>query len=118
MFKKGGEKNEAELFPLTIKKGHASVKIYRMKQRSGWNYAVTWTTPSGRQKRNFTDLELARSEAGTVVHNLARGDQEALRLTGRERQLYVAANEAIAHTGLTLDVVAREFAAAYKVLGR
>ncbi len=118
MFKKGGEKSGAESFPLTIKKGHASVKIYRMKQRGGWNYAVTWVALSGRQKRSFTDLELAKREAGTVAHNLAGGDLEALKLTGRERQLYVAANDAIAHTGLTLDVVAREFAAAYKVLGR
>ena len=43
---------------------------------------------------------------------------EALKLSGRERQLYVAVNEAIAHTGLTLDVVAREFARAFDVLGR
>lgn len=115
---KVAEKRDATSFPLTIRKGHASVKIYRMKQRGGWNYAVAWVTPSGRQKRNFADLELAKREAGTVAHNLAGGDLEALKLTGRERQLYVAANEAIAHTGLTLDVVAREFAAAYKVLGR
>jgi integrase len=108
----------AVTFPLTIKRGHAVVKVYRMKQRNGCNYAVTFVTPTGRVKRNFTDLEIARREANTIAANLAGGDLEALKLTGRERQLYVAANEAIAHTGLTLDVVAREFAAAFDVLGR
>ena len=112
------KKDIEEEFPLIIKKGSASVKVYRMKQRDGWNYAVAYVTPSGRIKRNFSDLDVAKREAGTIVHNLAGGDLEALKLTGRERQLYVAANEAIAHTGLSLDVVAREFAAAYKVLGR
>ncbi len=106
------------VFPLTIKKGHATVKIYRMKQRSGWNYAVAYASPTGRVKRNFSDLELANREANTVAHSLAGGDLEALKLTGRERQLYVAANEAIAHTGLSLDVAAREFAAAFDILGR
>jgi integrase len=105
-------------FPLTIKKGHAVVKVYRMKQRSGYNYAVTYVTPTGRVKRNFADLELARREANTIAANLAGGDLEALKLTGRERQLYVAASEAIAHTGMTLDVVAREFATAYDLLGQ
>ena len=112
------QKEPKASFPVTIKKGHATVKIYRMKQREGWNYAVAYISPSGRIKRNFADLDLARREAATIAHNLAGGDLEALKLTGRERQLYVAANEAIAHTGLPLDVVAREFAAAYKVLGR
>lgn len=112
------QKPSPSTFPLTVKKGHAVVKIYRMKLRDGFNYAVTYVTPTGRVKRNFADLELARREAATIAHTLAGGDLEALKLTGRERQLYVAANEAIAHTGLTLDVVAREFATAFNILGR
>ena len=112
------QKPAVPAFPLTIKKGHAVVKIYRMKQRTGWNYAVSFVTPTGRVKRNFTDLDLARREANTIAANLAGGDLEALKLSGRERQLYVAANEAIAFTGLSLDVAAREFAAAFRVLGR
>ena len=50
--------------------------------------------------------------------NLAGGDLEALKLTGRERQLYVAASDAIQRTGLSLDVVAREFVTAFDILGR
>ena len=118
MQKRKAKAPEVEEFPLTVQKGHAVVKIYRMKQRSGHNFAVTYVTPTGRVKRNFTDLELAKREANTIAANLAGGDLEALKLTGRERQLYVAANEAIARTGLTLDVVAREFATAFDILGQ
>ena len=118
MQKRKAKAPEAEEFPLKVLKGHAVVKIYRMKQRGGYNYAVTYVTPTGRVKRNFADLELAKREANTIAANLAGGDLEALKLTGRERQLYVAASEAIAHTGMTLDVVAREFAAAFDILGQ
>jgi integrase len=48
---------------------------------------------------------------------LAGGDLEALKLTGRERQIYVAADQALARTGLSLDVAAREFANAVDILG-
>ncbi len=118
MQKSKAKSSNAPGFPLTVRKGHAAVKIYRMRQRSGWNFAVTYVTPTGRVKRNFADLDLAKREANTIAANLADGDLEALKLTGRERQLYVAANEAIAHTGMTLDVVAREFATAFDILGQ
>ena len=105
-------------FPQIVKKGHASVKIYRVENRGREMFTVAYQTPAGRQRRMFTDLEVARREANTIVANLAGGDLEALKLSGRERQLYVAANEAIAHTGISLDVVAREFATAFDILGR
>ena len=63
-------------------------------------------------------MELARREADTIAANLAGGDLEAFKLTGLERQLYVAASEVIARTGITLDVVARGFGAAFYILGR
>ena len=118
MQKNKAKASDAPDFPLAVRKGHAVVKIYRMKQRAGYNYAVAYVTPTGRVKRNFADLELAKREANTIAANLAGGDLEALKLTGRERQLYVAASEAIAHTGMTLDVVAREFATAFDILGQ
>ena len=112
------QKEPRTAFPLTVKKGHASVKIYRVENRGREMFTVSYRSPSGRQRRMFADLDTARREANSIAVNLAGGDLEALKLTGRERQLYVAASEAIAHTGITLDVVAREFAAAFDILGR
>ena len=101
-----------EKFPITIKKRHAVVKIYRVKNRSGVNYCVSYIGPTGRQRRNFADLDLARREANNVAQHLAVGDMEALKLTGREKQIYVEAERAIAETGLPLHSVAHEFARA------
>ena len=106
-----------EKFPITIKKRHAVVKIYRVKNRSGVNYCVSYISPTGRQRRNFADLDLARREANNVAQHLAVGDMEALKLTGREKQIYVEAERAIAETGLPLHSVAHEFARAYNILG-
>ena len=85
--------------------------------RDAVNYCVSYVGPTGRQRRNFADLDLARREANSLAKHLAAGDIEVLKLTGRERQIFVAAEQAIAPTGLPLDSVAREFARAFEILG-
>ena len=62
-------------------------------------------------------LDLAKREADNVAQHLADGDMEALKLTGREKQIYVEAERAIAGTGLPLHSVAHEFARAFDILG-
>jgi integrase len=104
-------------FPLVITKGHAVVKIYRVKDRDGFNYTVAYNKRSGRVKKTFADLDLAKREADRVAHSLAVGDLEALKLTGAERQIYVEAERTIRATGLPLHSVAHEFARAFKILG-
>ena len=104
-------------FPITVKKGHASVKIYEVKNRETSNYTVAYISPTGRQRRTFANLDLAKNEASTIAQNLADGDIEALKLTGREKQIYVEAERAIAGTGLPLHSVAHEFARAFAILG-
>ena len=104
-------------FPITVKKGHASVKIYEVKNREALNYTVSYISATGRQRKNFASLDLAKREANTVAQHLADGDIEALKLTGREKQIYVEAERAIAGTGLPLHSVAHEFARAFDILG-
>ena len=104
-------------FPITVKKGHASVKIYRVKNREVVIYCVAYVGPTGRIRRNFADLDIAKREANNVAQHLADGDMEALKLTGREKQIYVEAERAIAGTGLPLHSVAHEFARAFAILG-
>ena len=53
----------------------------------------------------------------TSRNTLHDGDMEALKLTGREKQIYVEAERAIAGTGLPLHSVAHEFARAFDILG-
>jgi integrase len=104
-------------FPITVEKGHATVRIYRVKNRRTTNYTVAYISPTGRQRRTFANLDLAKREANNVAQRLADGDIEALKLTGREKQIYVEAERAIAATGLPLHSVAAEFARAFDILG-
>jgi integrase len=111
------ESTRAEKFPITVKKGHALVKIYQVKNRDALAYCVSYVSSNGRQRRNFVDLDLAKREANNIAQHLAAGDMEALKLTGREKQIYVEAERAIAGTGLPLHSIAHEFARAYEILG-
>jgi integrase len=104
-------------FPITVKRRHATVKIYQVKNRDRANYCVSYISATGRQRRNFADLDLAKREAANTAQTLADGDIEALKLTGREKQIYVEAERAIAGTGLPLHSVAHEFARAFDILG-
>ena len=110
-------KKRMEKFPIVVKKGHASVKIYRMENRGSFIYCVSYVAPNGRQRRNFADFETAKREANSLVQHLAAGDIEATKLGGREKQIYVEAARAIAPTGLPLLSVAHEFARAFEILG-
>jgi integrase len=111
------QQHTRDRFPITVKKGHATVKVYEVKNRKTTNYTVTYISPTGRQRRTFADLDLAKREAGIIAQNLADGDMEALKLTGQEKQIYVEAERAIAGTGLPLHSVAHEFARAFDILG-
>lgn len=110
-------KRACHQFPLLIQKGHATVKIYRVKDRDRFAYTVAYNKASGRVKKTFCDFELAKREANKVAYSLATGDVEALKLTGQERQIYVEAERAITGTGLPLHSVAHEFARAFDILG-
>jgi integrase len=110
-------KEHADRFPITVRKSHASVMIYRVKNRNSVSFCVSYVGPTGRRRRNFVNLDLAKREASNIAQHLADGDMEALKLTGQERQIYVEAERAIAGTDLPLHSVAHEFARAFDILG-
>src|SRR5262249_15170084 len=110
-------KHAQDQFPITLKKGHATVKIYKIKNRDLINYTVSYVDGRGRKRRNFANLDEARTEAANIAENLNKGDLEALKLTGADKQVYTQAIDTIAPTGVPLLSVAHEFAHAFKILG-
>ena len=104
-------------FPITVKKGHATVKVYKVKNRLLANYTVSYVDGDGRKRKTFADLEKAKEEASNVADNLNKGDLEALKLTGGDKQIYTRACDAIRDTGIPLLSAAHEFARAFDVLG-
>lgn len=108
---------KADTFPLIIKKQHAHVKIYKGQNRGKDLFTLSYISPSGRIRKNFFDLAEAKREADTQLGKMAKGDLEALKLTGLDAQLFVAATEALKPCGVSLDIAAREFASAFEILG-
>src|SRR5436309_15479459 len=100
-----------EKFPIIVRKGHASVKIYEVKNRDRVNYTVSYMTAvNGRVRKTFADLELAKREANNIALNLAEGDLEALKLTGSDKQIYVEAKQVLKRSGIPLHSVAHAVA--------
>jgi hypothetical protein len=86
------------MWPRTIKKGNASVKLYRVKHptnKSGWAYVLAWNTPEGRKTQKFAAESDAVDEANLKAKNLNAGRLEAADMTAEDRQELLAAREIV-----------------------
>src|SRR6266853_1843948 len=99
-------KTKRDRFPILIKRGSCSVKIYRDRKPSGTYYRVTYHIGGKRERLNFTDLEKAKLEAEAQASKLSRGDLDAMQITGQDRLVYGRALETVRETGIPLDAVA------------
>ena len=104
--------------PLVLKKGSVSVKIYgtwnvsRRKNRTGQfveslipQFAVCYYQGDRRRILKFTKLETAKAEANRVLVMLVNGETKAIKLNGRDRDIFVMANERLCawNPQVTLD---------------
>ena len=108
---------KAEVFPLTVKTGSTAVKIYRDRKTSGDYFRVVYYLGGKRHRLNFTTVEEAKTEAQAKAAQLARGDVDAVQLTGKDRLAYGRALDAVKELGIPLDAAAIDYAAARKILG-
>src|SRR5438477_7153722 len=86
-------KARRDRFPIVIKRGSCSVKIYRDRKPSGTYYRVCYHIGGKRERLNFVDLEKAKLEAEAQASKLSRGDVDAMQLTGKDRLVYGQALE-------------------------
>lgn len=110
-------KKKSEKFPLTVKAGSSTVKIYRDRKPSGDYFRVVYHLGGKRHRLNFRDLDAARTEAAAKAAQLARGDVDAVQLTGKDRLTYGRALDAIRDFDIPLDAAAIDYAQARKILG-
>jgi integrase len=103
-------------FPITVKRGHTVVKIYRTPSRGCEAFTVSYYLGDKRQRVTFADLGLAMTEAETVATKLSTGELDVLTLTSNNRLAYVRAVEALKPTGQPLEVAAIHYAEAFKIL--
>jgi hypothetical protein len=76
-------KPKADKLPVAVRAGSSVVKIYRDRKPSGDYFRVVYYLGGKRHRLNFPDLEAARNEAAAKVAQLARGDVDAVQLTGQ-----------------------------------
>jgi integrase len=103
-------------FPIEVKRGSSTVKIYRDRKPEGTYYRVTYYLGGKRYRLNFSDLQEATKEAEAKASQLSRGDVDAMQLNGDDRLAYGHALEAVKEFNLPLDTVAREYKEARKLL--
>jgi integrase len=103
-------------FPQIVKRGSASVKIYRDVKPGGTYYRVAYHLGKKRHRLNFASLEAATAEAEAKAAQLSRGDVDAMQISGRDRLIYGRALDAIKDIGMPLDAAALEYAEARKLL--
>ena len=111
-------KAKADSFPLTVKAGSSAVKIYRDRKPSGDYFKVTYYLGGKRHRLNFHEVDKAKAEAAAKAAQLARGDVDAVQLTGKDRLAYGRALDAIKDFGIPLDAATIEYVEARKILER
>ncbi len=103
-------------FPITVKRGHTSVKIYRTPSRGCDLFTVVHYLGTKRQRSYFADLNLAMAAAETTATKLSEGEVRVLKLTGQDQLAYARAVQALEPTGIPLEMAAIHFAEAFKIL--
>src|ERR1700730_10378201 len=103
-------------FPAIVKRGHTLVKIYRTPSNGCEQFTVVYYIGAKRQRKTFSDLELAVTEAEIIANKLSTGELDVLTLKSEDRFAYVRALEALKPTGVPLEIAALQFAEASKIL--
>jgi len=105
-------------WPLRITAGSVVVKVYKTQNRGRDLFQIAYRNHLGaRQRISCADLERAKSEARTIAMQLQRGEIQALKLQGTDRLAYERAAKTVAEIGVSVDVMAAEYAEAQAALG-
>lgn len=99
-------------FPITVKRGSVSVKIYRTPTRKWDSYTVTHYQDGKRVRALFADLGEARTEAETIANRLGNAEADVLTLTSRDRASFLHVRSILDPLGISLEdaaAVAAEF---------
>src|SRR5207237_10776839 len=96
-------KARRDRFPIVIKRGSCSVKIYRDRKPTGTYYRVCYHIGGKRERLNFSDLDKAKAKAEAQACELSRNEAGAVQITAEDRLAYVRALQAIKGFDLSVD---------------
>jgi len=109
-------KKKRQRFPIVVKRGSCSVRIYRDQKPEGTYYRVAYNLGGKRHRLCFSNLQEATNEAEAKASQLSRGDVDAAQLSGKDRLEYGRAKDAVKEFAVPLDAVAIEYSEARKLL--
>jgi hypothetical protein len=100
-----------------VRRGSVEVPIYQEKFSGGTRYLIEYYDgPGNRQRVRRSTLADAREEGERIANGLSSGAAHALKLTGIERDAYVAATGKLKSTGLSLVEAVSQFVSAIDLL--
>ena len=104
-------------FPIVVKRGSVSVKIYRTPSNGCDSYTLSFYQDGVRKRPTFSTLQAAKDEANIVVNRLGNSDADILTLTSADRSAYLRARQLLDPFGLAIETAAAQVADARKLLG-
>jgi integrase len=104
-------------FPIVVKKGSATVKIYLTPSRGCDLYTLSYWVNGKRKRPTFASLGDARKEAAKVVATLDKGEFSDATLDREARAAYCRAIELLKPSGVALELAVAQFTEASALLG-
>jgi integrase len=104
-------------FPIVVRQGSVTVKIYRTPTRGCDAYTLSYYQDGVRKRPTFTQLQAAKDEANVIANRLGNSDVDVLTLTSADRSAYLRARQLLDPLGTPVENAAAEFAQAKQVLG-
>lgn len=104
-----------ENWPVLVKAGSSTVKIYRVENRGKDAYNISWHEGAQRKRRMYADFVKARTEAKIIAETINAGQGDTLRLTSKDREAFETAMRLLNPLGIGLAAAASEYVEAKKV---
>jgi len=104
-------------FPVTVKRGSVTVKIYRTPSHGCDSFTLSFYQDGVRKRPTFPSYQEAKDEADAVVNRLGNSDSDILTLTSADRAAYLRARQLLDPFGLAIETAAAQVADARKLLG-
>jgi site-specific recombinase XerD len=105
------------VFPMVVKQGSVSVKIYDVENKGRLSYTVSYHADGKRRLKMFADFDEAYAEAKAKANTLSRGELDALDIRSVDVRIYIHCVDMAKDTGLPLDLLVKDAVEALKVLG-
>ena len=104
-------------FPLEVKRGSVSVKIYRTPSNGCDSYTLAYYQDGVRKRPTFPSFQAANDEAEVVATRLGNADADILTLTSADRAAYLRARQLLDAVGAHIENTAAQFVQAKQLLG-